>query len=388
MTRHTLLPAILLVSILTSCRTEELLPLPEPNQVDDPASPQPDDDGYTLHGFYLLNEGNMGTNKSTLDYMDFATGVYTRNIYAAANPDKPMELGDVGNDLATYGTKLWAVINCSNKVEVMRAKDAVSIGQIDIPNCRSIAFHDGYAYVTSYAGPVEITPEYKQSGYVAKIDTATLREVARCIVGFQPDGISIADDKIYVANSGGYMVPNYENTLSIIDINTFKEEKRVEIAINLDNVLTDKHGNIWISNRGDYYNVSPRLYCYNPREGVITASIDVPVSAMTLHDDDIYIVGSAFNYVTYSNEPAAAIVNTTTRTLTDKSFIDPRILSSIKRPYGIEVNPVSGDIYVTDGGNYVTPGWLYCLTPDGSLKWKQRTGDLPAHIAFHVSIIK
>ena len=76
--------------------------------------PQPGEDGYVLHGFYLLNEGNMGTNKATLDYMDFATGVYTRNIYSAANPTQPMEMGDVGNDLAIYGSKLWAVINCSN----------------------------------------------------------------------------------------------------------------------------------------------------------------------------------------------------------------------------------------------------------------------------------
>ena len=42
----------------------------------------------------------------------------------------------------------------------------------------------------------------------------------------------------------------------------------------------------------------------------------------------------------------------------------------------------TGDIYVTDAKNYVTPGTLYCFSPDGVLKWSARTGDIPAHFAF------
>ena len=79
------------------------------------------------------------------------------------------------------------MINCSNKIEVMDAKTTRRIGQIEIPNCRFIQFHGKYAYVTSYAGPVEIRPDYSQKGYVAKVDTATLQVVDKCIVGYQPD---------------------------------------------------------------------------------------------------------------------------------------------------------------------------------------------------------
>lgn len=372
----------------TSCRNDEPIPAPEPDQVQDPADPQPGVDGYTLLGFYMLNEGNMGTNKSTLDYMDFATGVYTRNIYAAANPSQPMELGDVGNDLAIYGSRLWAVINCSNKVEVMNAADAVRIGQVDIPNCRSILFHKGYAYVTSYAGPVEITPDYTQKGFVAKIDTATLQIVDRCVVGYQPDGLAVSGDKLYVANSGGYMVPNYENTLSVIDLNTFAEEKRIPIAINLNQVLADKRGNIWVSSRGDYYTVNSKLYCYNTASGQVTDSIDIPVSAMTIKGDSIYTVATEWSYVDMSDKVSAFIVNTQSRTVVSDSFIAADVMKGMTKPYGVAVNPVNGDIYVTDAGNYVTPGWLYCLKPDGTLRWQQRTGDIPAHIAFHAVIKK
>ena len=55
----------------------------------------------------------------------------------------------------------------------------------------------------------------------------------------------------------------------------------------------------------------------------------------------------------------------------------------IRKPYGIAVNPLTHDIYVTDGRNYVNPGYLYCFDSNGVQKWNVRTGDIPAHIAFY-----
>ena len=89
-------------------------------------------------GFYLLNEGNMGSNKATLDFYDFATGIYTRNIYAERDPHVPKEMGDVGNDIGKYNGNLWADINVSNKIEVMDAQTTKRIAQIENPSSRFI----------------------------------------------------------------------------------------------------------------------------------------------------------------------------------------------------------------------------------------------------------
>src|SRR5574344_909952 len=135
---------LMIVIAVQSCRKADVIVIPDSVPVSEPQ--------YTsISGFYLLNEGNMGMNKCTLDYYDYTTGTYTRNIYGNANPSVPKELGDVGNDIAIYGSRLYAVINCSNKVEVMDVSTTKRIGQIDIPNCRYIRFSGGYAYVTSYA---------------------------------------------------------------------------------------------------------------------------------------------------------------------------------------------------------------------------------------------
>ena len=108
----------IVVVLFAACRTDEVLVDMEKIHVAEPE--------YTdVEGFYLLNEGNMGSNKSTLDYFDYGEGTYYKNIYSERNPSVVKELGDVGNDLLIYGSKLYAVINCSHKVEVMDASTAV-----------------------------------------------------------------------------------------------------------------------------------------------------------------------------------------------------------------------------------------------------------------------
>jgi DNA-binding beta-propeller fold protein YncE len=335
----------------------------------------------TILGFYLLNEGNMGNNKSTLDYMDLTTGNYHRNIYAEANPDVPKELGDVGNDIGIYGSKLYAVINCSNKVEVMDKHTARRMGQIDIPNCRYIKFHGGYAYVTSYAGPVEINPNYEQIGYVAKVDTATFQVIARCLVGFQPDELEIVGEKIYVANSGGYMVPNYESTVSVIDIQSFTEIKRIEVAVNLHRLEADRYGNLWVSSRGDYYNEPSRLYWIDTETDTYGGTLPVAVSEMTLNGDSLYLYSSEFSYVTMNWDITFGIVDVTKKELVTRNFLADGEEQKITMPYGIMVHPVSKDIYLTDAANYMYPGALICFDRDGHKKWSVQTGDIPAHFA-------
>lgn len=371
--KHQLLFMLTFIVIcLCACREESEIFEPETEELYLPE--------YTsVQGFYLLNEGNMGSNKSTLDYYNYETGVYHRNIYADANPTVPKELGDVGNDIAIYGSKLYAVINCSNKIEVMDAQTAKRIGQINIPNCRYIKFHQGYAYITSYAGPVELNPNYEQRGYVAKADTASLQVISRCLVGFQPDELEILNGKIYVANSGGYMFPNYENTVSVIDINSFTETKRIEVAINLHRICADRYGNIWVSSRGDYYNTPSRLYRIDSKTDQSVSSIPVAVSNFHLDDDNLYIYSVEWNYITMSNEVTYGIVDVRTGQIITRNFITDGTETDIKIPYGIMVNPITKDIYVTDAKNYVSPGTLYCFDKNGKQKWNVRTGDIPAH---------
>lgn len=370
-----------LCTVLSSCRHDEPILPPEEEQHGDTVLTE-------IVGFYLLNEGNMGSNKASLDYYDYLTATYRRNIYADANPDMPKELGDVGNDLQIYGNRLYAVINCSNKVEVMDAKTARRIGQIDIPNCRYICFSGQYGYVSSYAGPIVADASHAQIGYVARFDTATLQILDRCTVGYQPDELTIVGNKLYVANSGGYMMPDYDSTVSVIDLTTFAEVKRIDVAKNLHRVRADQYGYLWVTSRGDYYDIPAKLYCIDTKSDKVIDSLDIAVSDLDIVGDSLYACATAWDYEEMDDVVSYTIVNVRSRQVVSTNFITDGTDENIKKPYGIKVHPFTCDIYVTDAKNYVNPGDLYCFSPDGKKRWSVRTGDIPAHIAFVVKQIE
>ena len=223
------------IFVATSCREDELVVPTEYEIIGDLSNGE-----SSVRGFYLVNEGNMGSNKCTLDYYDYVTGLYARNIYAEKNPTVIKELGDVGNDIGIYGSKLYVVVNCSHKIEVMDAKTGIRIGQVDIPNCRYIRFYKGDAYVSSYVGPVLIDPDAPK-GAIYKVDTLTLQIKDKVSVGYQPEEMEVIDDYMYVANSGGYRAPDYDNTVSVIQMADFKQVQQIPVGINLHRLKKDKY---------------------------------------------------------------------------------------------------------------------------------------------------
>ena len=360
---------------------------------DDSADGESDPGGKTqqgdIIGMYLLNEGNMGSNKSSLDYLDLSdsTAHYYRNIYSQRNPSTVMSLGDVGNDCQIYGSRLWLVINCSNKVEVARADSAIRIGKVNIPNCRYVTFNDRYAYVSSYVGTVYASSN-SPLGSVYKVDTLTLQKVDSCSVGYQPEEMAIIGNQLYVANSGGYQGmtgQGYESTVSVIDMATMQETSKVEVAPNLHHLKADKYNQLWVTARGDYMSEASSIWWLAPDENgqmKVGGHIDQAVSDLCIVGDSLYFYGSQWSEVSMSNTITYGIINVKTHQVVSTSLSSAPEISKIRMPYGIIVNPVHRDFYLMDAKNYVSSGELLHFLPDGTFDWKVSTGDIPAHAAF------
>ena len=378
--RQYLLYISILLTMLSACRTDDIIIYAED-----------EDTGIeSVHseviGLYLLNEGNMGSNKCTLDYLDLSDSTihYYRNIFAERNPNEVKELGDVGNDIKIYGSRLWLVINCSNKVEVCRASDAMKLGKVDIPNCRYVTFDGGYAYVSSYVGPVSVDSNAPR-GRVYKVDTLTLQKVDSVVVGYQPEEMVALNGKLYVANSGGYRVPDYDNTVSVVDLLSFTEERQIVVSANLHRCRADQYGNLWVTSRGDYYDIQPKLYCLSKGLGdqmELNDDFDVPVTDLCLVGDSLYYLGSSFNYFTMTNDRVMGIINVRTHEMVATQLTTAPEAASIVQPYGIIVHPENRDFYLMDAKNYVSSGELLHFNADGTFDYKVRTGDIPAHAAF------
>ena len=336
--------------------------------------------GSVVKGLYVLNEGNMNQNKASLDYLDFTTGEYRSNIYGQANPTIVKSLGDVGNDIAAYGSKLYIVVNNSNLVEVVNAHTAKHIAQINITNCRNVTFHNNHAYVSAYLGIVG--DPHAPNGAVYEIDTATLQITRKVTVGRQPEEMAIVGEKLYVANSGGYSPPNYERTVSVIDLASFAEIKRIDVAINLEKVKADQYGDLYVTSRGDYYTIPPDLYVIDTKTDSVKKDFKMPVSNLWIDGDTAYMYSVAFSYVTGKNTIAYSMINVKDETVLDKQFITDGTDKQITVPYGIAVNPVTKEVYVADAKNYVISGTLYCFDTNGKKEWSITAGDIPGHFAF------
>lgn len=369
-------------ALLSGCRGELPVLHSEGEQVDlNPGSAK------QIKGMFLLNEGNMGSNKCSIDYLDCVSGTFSRNIYAERNPEIVKELGDVGNDIAIYGNKLFAVINCSHFVEVMDVRTGEHLGTVNITNCRYITFNEGKAYVSSYAGPVQIDPNARP-GKVVEFDVNTLQIEREVVVGYQPEEMVITNGRLYVANSGGYRFPNYDRTVSVVDLSTFKVVNTIDVAINLHRMEQDRYGNIYVSSRGNYDGQGSDVYVIDAKTETVKGSLGVAASEMCMSGDSIYMVSTEWSNISMSNRVSYTLYDVKRKEVVSRHFITDGTEKEIKLPYGLAVNPENKEIFVTDATNYVSPGYLYCFTPEGKKKWKVRAGDIPAHMVFTEKVLR
>lgn len=335
--------------------------------------------GGSVLGFYVLNEGNMGANKCTLDYFDYSTGMYHRNIYAACNPEVPLELGDTGNDIAVNNGRLYIVVNGSNKVEVLDAFTAKRIGQVDINSPRCVAFDGNYVYVSSYVGGAN------GNGSVVKFDANSLAVTGTCSVGLQPEEMVITDGSLFVVNSTDNN-GTYDDKISQIDLATFTVTRNITAAINMHHLRLDKYGNMWATSRGNYWDIASSLVLLQKgTDGQYAKVREYPTECtnLSIGDAGLYYYSvtydanwNATNAFYHNDINSAGIVGNA------DTFISGNAASILQSPYCIAVQPSNGTILVTDAKNYVSSGALYCFSAQGVLQWSATTGDIPGHIAF------
>ena len=69
---------------------------------------------------YVLNEGNYGSNNSSLSLLNLTTGSIDNSVFSTANG---RGLGDLAQDVVVYGTKAYVTVSGSNTLEVVSLTD-------------------------------------------------------------------------------------------------------------------------------------------------------------------------------------------------------------------------------------------------------------------------
>jgi hypothetical protein len=286
-------------------------------------------------GAYVLNTGNWGGNDASIQYIDLATGTISSDLYAAANGEG---LGDLGQDLCLYGNKLYATVSGSAKFVVMdkNCKVLKSIALTDASGepvkPRYMTAVGGYVYFTTY------------EGYVNKLDTASLEIVGKVEVGSYPEGITNANGKLYVNNSGY----GKGNTVSVVDIKSFTKTKDIEIVLNpYTQCKTGYDGYVYVVSNGNYAgkpSLSEDQYIYGTLQ-----RIDPTTDTVTELCHASYIALDSNNaYILYSEYYLPDLARAYKYDLSTGAESDLFDLSTLSSPNSIDIDPVNNLLYVTN----------------------------------------
>lgn len=381
-----LMALAVLVALLPACRKEKYRPSSENETITALGNLRVDgEEPGQVIGMYLLNGGGKGNNEATLDYLDFVTGVYHRNIYAEKNPSAPTSLGDNGTDLAVQDGKLYVVLNNSHKVEVLDARTTSHIASIPVNDCRRIVFKGESGYVSSYLKRGHREGD-EPLGEVVRFNVADNTVTGRVTVGCQPEDMLINGHTMYVANSGAYNEPKYDDRLSLIDLGDFTQTGFVRVGPCPFRIVRDEFGYLWVSTRSIPHGPAGQIYrmetlgqtgFYRLYDSLALACFSVATSGNML-----YAVHGQWSP---SGRPETFRIESVDMSSGRPSLhriISDNSLEAIQHPTSITPHPTKDYIFITDAKNYTSSGRLYCYSGSGKLRWKVRTGIIPTKIAF------
>lgn len=333
-------------------------------------------DAYEVSGVYILNSGKMGNNNSNISFYNFLTTEFKTKIFESANGTS---LGDTGQDMVVYGSKMYIAVYGSGVIYVtdkqgkkLAAIESVKGDKKQQP--RGLTSYEGKVYATLY------------DGYLAKIDTTKLEIESQVAVGRNPEYVRAANNKLYVANSGGldYNTPlGYDKTVSVVDVATFRETEQIPVVINPDKMAVDSEGDIYVISNGNYSNVPNTLQRIDATTHKVTSVGNA--TWMSMNNDKLYIIYSQYD-ANWNQVVSYHVFDAKTeKMLTDKFITDG---TPVNKPFSINTDPVNNYIYIGTS-DYTNNGDMYIFTTDGKLVKKLDTGGLnPAGAYFASWIIR
>ena len=308
-------------------------------------------DGSAAYGTYILNNGNWGGNDSNIGVYDPVSKSFKGAHFYSVNGQK---LGDLGQDIIRVEDMVYVAVNGSQTIfvtdenlKIIRQVDASDAGAKLSPRC--FAASGKTVYVTYY------------EGFVGKI-SADDYSVRLCQVGPNPDGVAIAGDRLYTADSGG-MVPGYGNTVSVVSLADFTKASSIAVNVNPAKVEASSDGKyLYVSSFGNYADLPAKLQVVDLASGSVRDLDYTSVSAIAKGPDDVLYILCAGYDADWNPLPGTIYRHDMVRNLPLGTFATGTAFSNA---YSISV---ASDGYIYVGcSDYVTTGDVYVLTPAGIL---------------------
>jgi YVTN family beta-propeller protein len=318
---------------------------------------------YTFGGGVLiLNEGNFRAGNSSLSFYSYdSLKIYNDLFYTVNN----RHLGDVANSIVIKADKAYIVVNNSGKIEVVDQSTLISKATINGLNSpRNMAIiNDNKAYVSSlYSDSVAIINLSNNSvdGYI------NLRRSSEAII--------VAGNKAFISNwMGGseIMVVNTVNN-QVID--------SIRVGVEPESMVLDRNGTLWVlCNGGWTRQYFAKLMTINVSTDKVEKEFLFPTLQASPTCLKIDGLGENLFYIDGSIKQMDIA--------SDKLPPTPLIIPGAGEYfYKIAINPLNGDIFVTDAVDFIQQGYVLLYKSDGTFVSKQKADIIPGSMCFRLRI--
>ncbi len=303
----------------------------------------------------IVNEGNFGPGSGTITVYNNLSQTVSQSVFQQNNG---FSLGNVAQSITQYGDKGYIVVNNSNKVEV-----------VDINNFNTIGT------ITGFNSPRYLLPINNSKAYVTDLYSNSIQIVDlsnNSITGSIP--LSGWTEELLLYNDTVYVCDMTNDNILIIDPATNLLIDSVKVAEQPNSIVKDKNNQLWVLCDGGFNQTNPELIKFNPQTRSIETTFVFPGITESPNRLNINSAGDQLYYINS---------DVYTMNINDVSLPTvPFINSSSNTYYGLGVDPINEDVYVSDAKDFVQNGTVFRYSSTGSLVHQFNSGIIPGNFLF------
>ena len=324
--------------------------------------------GKYTDGVFIANEGGFESNNGSVSFYSYNADSVYNDIFFDVNH---RSLGDVVQSVTIHDGKVYIVVNNSNKIEIADRQTFKENGVITgLSSPRYLAAFEKMAFVSCWG-----------DNTVKIINLETNSIVESIPVGAGPDKMCIVNNKLYVANTGGWAT---DSLISVIDIATYELIKNISVKYSPYDMVIDNENNIWALCYGkviyDTEDPYPIIEESPSKIYKIDTESDEPVLEIVLFDDqhpwhlEISNDGELFFGGGYSFQGIYHLA------IESEDVTRTQIISDYV--YGFNIDPGTNIFFIMLAPTFTEPGMLKRYSKEGELLGTYDCGIGPKSAAF------
>lgn len=314
-------------------------------------------------GVFITNEGMFSSGSGSLSWYNPVSREMEQGVFESKNG---FPLGSIVHSMYRQGNRGYVVSNNSGMVDVIALNNAASLGTIT--NLQSPR------YVYGCDATTLLVSDWV-SNSVKVVDATNFATVHSIPAGEGPEQMVWAANQVWVANSGGF---GRDSVLTIISnpCGSNATTSSLVVGDNPGSLVLDANGMLWVlcSGYADWSNPSldtpGKLVQINPNTQTVLQSINLAGHpgklAVSGDGNTLYFLTSLYG----GNLMTMEVNGTTPNELVAGNF------------YGLGVDPVRDEIYVSDALSFAENGVIYRYNTQGTLIHQFQGGIVPGNFSF------